>query len=494
MGSQGSLVLGLFDSPWPLVCCDQGTLSWLNGVFMSNRVITSYVLILLLALVALYVVVPSNYPLWLTNLLAWQPASSRTLNFRLGLDLQGGLQVLMVADMPGGESIPEGGLETARRIVERRVNALGLTEPVVQIQGAERIIVEIPGIQNPEQAVDTIRETALLEFVAPPLDYPPSALYPGMPVRTTYGDEEDLEATEVITDMPLFETIMTGADLKSAAPQRNTQTNEFLVSFELQPDARGLFADYTRNNIGQPLCILLDKVIVSCPQIQSEIPNGRGQISGGFTAEGAQQLAIQLQYGALPVPLKIESYRAIGPTLGQISVQHSIRAGVVGLVVVLIFMLVYYRLNGVAADLALALYVLLNLMFYKLVPVTMTLPGIAGFLLSAGMAVDANILVFERMKEELRHGRSLTGASEAGFSRAWTSVRDSNLATLLTCLILYMFGKAFAASLVQGFAVTLALGTIINLFTALVVTRTFVRVAFNLFGDWASERRWLLGV
>jgi protein-export membrane protein SecD len=400
----------------------------------------------------------------------------------------------MVADMPPGESIPEGGLETARQIVDRRVNALGLTEPLVQIQGSERIIVEIPGIQDPEQAVDTIRETALLEFAQPPPEYTQAMLFRGMPVRTTYGGGEGLDAADVITDTPEFEMIMTGADLKQAVPQSNPQTGEFLVLFELQADARSLFAEYTRNHINQPLCIILDKTILSCPIIQSEIPDGQGQISGGFTAEGARQLAIQLQYGALPVPLKIESYRSVGPTLGQISVQNSIRAGVIGLVIVLLFMLVYYRLNGLAADLALALYVLLNLMLYKLIPVTMTLPGIAGFLLSAGMAVDANILVFERMKEELRSGRSLSSAIEAGFARAWTSVRDSNLATLLTCAILYFFGNAFAASLVKGFAVTLALGTVLNLFTAVLVTRTFVRVVFGLFGEQAMERSWLLGI
>ncbi|MEA3397021.1 MAG: SecD/SecF family protein translocase subunit, partial [Chloroflexota bacterium] len=206
------------------------------------------------------------------------------------------------------------------------------------------------------------------------------------------------------------------------------------------------------------------------------------------------RLALQLRYGALPIPLKIESYKAIGPSLGRISVDKSIRAGVIGLLIVFLFMLVYYRLNGLAADLALGLYVLLNLLLYKMVPITMTLPGIAGFLLSTGMAVDANILVFERMKEEIRRGRSLNSAVEAGFARAWTSVRDSNLATLLTCAVLYFFGNAFAASLVKGFAITLALGTIVNIFTAIFVTRTFVRVAFGLFGEKVLEKPWLLGI
>jgi protein-export membrane protein SecD len=238
----------------------------------------------------------------------------------------------------------------------------------------------------------------------------------------------------------------------------------------------------------------LDKKILSCPRINSSIPDGEAVIEGSYTSQSAEQLALQLQYGALPVPLKIESYELIGPSLGSVSVEKSIRAGAIGLAVVFLFMLLYYRVNGLAADLALALYVVLNLLMYKLIPITLTLPGIAGFLLSVGMAVDANILVFERMKEELRRGNTLARAAESGFSRAWTSVRDSNIATLLTCAILYMFGSAFAASLVKGFAITLALGTLINLFTAIVVTRTLIRIALGAMGKWLQDRPWLLGL
>ncbi len=447
-------------------------------------------LILLLTVIALYLVLPIPHPQWVTNLLFWQPEGARTLQFRQGLDLQGGLQVLLVADVPSDEPVDPGALEAAAKVVESRVNALGLTEPVVQVRGERRIIVELPGIDNPEQALDTIRETALLEFVEPPPGFPPEALQPGMTISTTH----DLTTTMVPSGTQLFKTIMTGKDLKDAEAVFAQQRNEWVVSFELQPQARQLFADYTATHINQPLCIVLDKQIISCPYIRGQIPDGKGEISGGFTKEKADQLAIQLKYGALPIPLKIESYRAIGPSLGQESVQKSIRAGIIGLAVVFLFMLIYYRLNGLAADLALALYVLLNLLVYKLLPVTITLPGIAGFLLSAGMAVDANILVFERMKEELRRGRSLQSAMEAGFNRAWTSVRDSNYATLLTCLILYFFGSAFAASLVKGFAITLALGTLINLFTAIFVTRTFVRVILGLYGDKIQEKPALLGL
>ncbi len=457
---------------------------------MERRTLVNFVLILVIAAVSLYLVVPSSYPQWLVNALAWQPAGGRSLAFRLGLDLQGGLQVLLVADPAPGQEVDIKTMETARRIVERRVNALGLTEPIVQIQGTHRIVVEIPGISDPAQAIETIRETALLEFAEPPQGVTPAALRPGLMVTTDYG----ITDTEAITDVLIFKTIMTGADLKEAYPTQDPNTAQPVVAFELQPQAKDLFAEYTASHIGQILCIILDKQILSCPRIENTIPGGRGVIQGNFTFDSARQLALQLQYGALPIPLRIESYKAIGPSLGSISVQKSIRAGVVGLTVVFLFMLIYYRLNGLAADLALALYVLLNLLLYKLIPVTLTLPGIAGFLLSAGMAVDANILVFERMKEELRRGRSFARAAEEGFARAWTSVRDSNAATLLTCVILFVFGSAFAASLVKGFAITLALGTVLNIFTAIFVTRTFVRVIYSFFGDKVQEKPWLLGL
>ncbi len=466
---------------------------------MERRTIINFVLILLLTAVAIYGVVLQQHPDWVTNLLFWQPASSRNLDFQLGLDLQGGLQVLMVADLPEGRSVSSQDMATARTIVENRVNALGLTEPVVQVQGGERIVVEIPGIEDPAQAVDTIRETAMLEFVTPPAGLNAELLYmlreSQIPISTTHlMSDAEIQSVSAMTDVLLFQTELTGGDLDSAYVVRNPNTSQPLVAIEFKSEGASKFASYTASHIGDTLCIVLDKRILSCPSIQTSIPSGKATIEGSFTYESASQLAVQLQYGALPIPLKIESYKAIGPSLGALSVEKSVRAGIVGLAVVFLFMLIYYRLNGLAADLALALYVLLNLFLYKLVPVTMTLPGIAGFLLSVGMAVDANILVFERMKEELRHGRLLKRAAEAGFSRAWTSVRDSNLATLLTCLILYLFGNAFAASLVKGFALTLAIGTVINLFTAIVVTRTFIRIAFGAAGEAIQKHAWLLGL
>jgi protein-export membrane protein SecD len=456
----------------------------------------SFVAIILLAVVAIYLVAPFPHPGWLSNLLFWRPEGMRALDFQLGLDLRGGIQVLLVADLAPGQALVPGAMETARNIIENRVNALGLTEPVVQIQGTDRILVEIPGVDNPTQAVETIRETSLLEFVEPPLDVSSQDLVAGTVVRTTYGmtNTTQITSSEPVTQTPLFTTILAGGDLEGAYATRDPQTSEPVVGINFTTAGTRTFADYTATHVGQPLCIVLDKEILSCPRINSSIPDGNAVIKGTYTMQTAEHLALQLQYGALPVPLRIESYESIGPSLGSISVEKSIRAGAVGLAVVFAFMLLYYRLNGLAADLALALYVVLNLLVYKLIPVTLTLPGIAGFLLSVGMAVDANILVFERMKEELRRGNTLARAAENGFSRAWTSVRDSNIATLLTCMILYMFGSAFAASLVKGFAIALALGTLINLFTAIIVTRTLIRVVFGVLETWLQNRPWLLGL
>jgi len=234
--------------------------------------------------------------------------------------------------------------------------------------------------------------------------------------------------------------------------------------------------------------------VLSAPRINSAIPEGRGEITGRFTREEAESLAVQMRYGALPVPLEVVNRRTIGATLGADSVQRSVTAGLIGLITVLLFMTIYYRLPGSLASLALLIYAGLNLALYKLIPVTLTLPGIAGFLLSTGMAVDANILIFERMKEELRWGRSLRAAVEAGFKRAWTSILDSNLSTLITCTILVLFGRTFGAQAVLGFALTLGMGVLVSMFTAVTVTRTFMRAVFDRAeSEVLREKRWLLG-
>jgi preprotein translocase subunit SecD len=437
-----------------------------------------------------------------------------------GLDLQGGIQVLLEADVPQGQEVDPGAMDAAKVIVKNRVDALGVTEPLVQSQGERRIIVELPGVKDPELAIATIRETGLLEFVNAGSTF----LAPGTVIRTDFGGtvapteemtptSEITETTTVTPTVPagptptpapelIFPTVLTGRDLnlEGLSIGRKQTTGELYIAFELTSEGAPTFADFTSKNVGKYLAIALDKEIISCPVIKSAITEGKGVIEGRFTLEEARSLLVQLQYGALPIPLRVETTRTVGPTLGQDSVRKSVTAGAIGLSVVFLFMLIYYRLPGLLADLALAIYALLNFAIYKfgLPPlfnyVTLTLPGIAGFLLSTGMAVDANILIFERMKEELRAGRSLGAAIEAGFSRAWTSIRDSNISTIITCAILFYFGSTFGASMVKGFALTLIIGVSISMFTAVTVTRTFVRFAFDAFGDTLRDKRWLLGV
>jgi preprotein translocase subunit SecD len=285
---------------------------------------------------------------------------------------------------------------------------------------------------------------------------------------------------------------MTGRDLSTASTQLD-QYGAPYIAFELTDAGAKIFGAYTAQHVGDTLAIVLDNVVLSAPNIKSAIPDGKGIIEGKFTRQEADSLSIQMRYGALPVPLEVVNRRSIGATLGADSVHKSITAGIIGLITVLIFMIAMYRVPGVFAAVALILYALYNMMIYKLVPVTLTLPGIAGFLLSIGMAVDANILIFERMKEELRWGRSVQLAFNAGFHRAWPSIRDSNLSTIITCLILVMFGRNFGAQAVMGFALTLALGVMISMFTAVVVTRTFMRFLFLRQGaNEAREKHWLL--
>ncbi len=379
------------------------------------------------------------------------------LDFRIveGLDLQGGLQVLLEADLPAGQAVTRDQMEAARSIIEQRVNAFGTTEPVIQLQGSDRIVVEIPGIKSQEdraRAISLFGETGLLEF----LDTGSTYLPPG--TRVEEGQ---------------YPTVLTGKDLDPRSLGVSfDQSNRPQINFGWQSDAAKTFGDFTEKHIGQHLAIVLDHVVLSDPVINSRIED-RGVITGNFTLQEARDIVTKLKYGALPVPMKVIQQREVGATLGQDSVRKSIIAGAVGLGIVVAFMLIYYRLPGLLADVALLIYAAVTFAIFKNPwhPVTLTLGGIAGFILSIGMAVDANILIFERMKEELRGGRTLGAAIEAGFARAWSSIRDSNASTLMTCVILYYFGT----STIRGFALTLALGVLVSLFTAITVTRTFLR-------------------
>ncbi len=473
---------------------------------MRQRNINRLIGIVILTAILLWIDQPNNPGL---HLKIGNFQIDRDFSLHQGLDLQGGLQVLLQADVPADqeEDFDARTMEAARVIVENRVNALGVTEPQVQLQGERRIIVELPGIENPDQAIATLRETGLLEFVkggrtplrAGQLVRTSLDVAPGETITSTTSltGTEVLTATEYAFDGQVFETLMTGRHLKDADVSTDNM-GQIVIAFELTDEGAQIFRDYSLKHVGDIVAIVLDKRVLSAPVINEPITSGKGIISsgatGGFPLEEARSLAIQMKYGALPVPLKVMENRTIGPSLGQESIARSIQAGLVGLIVVLLFMVTYYRLPGLLADMALIIYALINVALYKLIPVTLTLPAITGFILSTGMAVDANILVFERMKEELRSGRALRPAIEAGFSRAWTSIRDSNISTLLTCAILFWFGSNFGASIVKGFAITLALGVVVNLFTAIFVTRTFIRFVFNLAGDRLREKPWLLGV
>jgi protein-export membrane protein SecD len=462
---------------------------------MRNNTIV-LVLILLLVVAAAYVVfAPAAYqPAWLQR--SWiEGAPQNLFDLRLGLDLRGGTQVLLEADLPAGTQIPEGAINAAKTIVENRVNGLGVAEAVVQVQGTDRVIVELPGVSNPEQAIETLRSTGQLEFVDPQ----GMPLSQGMIINTTNRPtvvSETVSAGNVDPTLTpygaqLFTTVMTGDILRSATAFQD-QFNQWQITFQLTGAGSEQFFNYTSTHIGQPLAIVLDGRVLSAPTIQAAIRD-EGVISGQFTQEEAESLAVQMRYGALPVPLKTVDVRTIGATLGQDSLQRSLIAGLVGLVAVFLFMLSLYRLPGLLASVALLFYVILNLAIYKLIPVTLTLPGIAGLILSIGMSVDANILIFERMKEELRAGRSLRLAVETGFQRALPAILDGNAATLITCAVLFWFGNTFGASVVKGFAVTLAIGVVLSLFSAIVITRTLMRAFLSTRARSLLESRTMLG-
>lgn len=457
-----------------------------------RNTITALVLILLLVAVTLFVVLPIDHPVWVENLIG------RDLrNFKLGLDLQGGTQVLLQADLPEGQVLDQGAMSAAKTVVENRVNGLGVAEAVVQSQGESRLMVELPGVDNPEQAVETLRSTGQLEFVDPA----GAMLSQGMVINTTNHPtlaadlQADIDAGVAQPELipypdQVFQTVMTGDILRNAVATQD-QFNQWMINFELTSAGSDQFYQYTSTHIGEPLAIVLDGRVLSAPTINAAI-QGSGVIQGQFTADEAESLAVQMRYGALPVPLRVEDIRTVGASLGQDSVENSLRAGLLGIGAVLLFMLLLYRFPGLLADVALIIYVLLNLAIFKLIPVTLTLAGIAGFILSVGMAVDANILIFERMKEELRNGRSVRLAVETGFSRAWLAIRDGNFSTLISCAVLYWFGNTFGASVVKGFAVTLSIGVVLSMLSAVLMTRTLMRVFLATGGQKLLESRTLL--
>jgi protein-export membrane protein SecD len=469
---------------------------------MRQNTFVKLLIILVLLAISVYIVIPVPKPDFVKSLVFWQEARGRDLQIKQGLDLKGGLQVLLASNLPGGVQPTAEQMESARRIIEDRVNGLGVSEPIIQLQGEDRILIELPGVTDRNLAIDLIKQTGQLEFV----DAGFNPLPDGTPISTTYSLYGGLLFPQTSpTGKPISETLnaqatgrvydtaFTGEILQSATPGLDN-LGRHIVSFAIKPQFQGDFQRYTSEKLNQAMCIVLDQRVISCPTIRAVL-SADGTISGSFTRESATNLALVLSYGSLPVPLTIETTRDIGATLGADSIRRSLIAGVIALIAMVAFMIARYRLPGALSAASLVFFMMASLALFVLIPVTLTLPGIAGFLLSVAAAVDANVLIFERFREELRGGRTMRGAVEAAFQRAWPSIRDANISTLITCAILFVFGNTFGASAVRGFAITLSLGILVSLFSAMFVTRTLMRLTFSEQAETIEARRTaLLGV
>ncbi len=385
---------------------------------------------------------------------------------RLGLDLQGGIHMVYQADLSGVEPGTESeAIDGAVAVIERRINVLGVTEPVIQKQGEDRIVVELPGVSEAEKAKSLIGQTALLEFREQEVDADGNTTW--VPATGTIDDEEK---------------VLTSAYFKENTYVTRDNLGRILLIFEWNEEGSQLSEQITGRLIGEPLGIFLsgDPLLGEdgqpiAPIVQEQITD-RGQIEG-LSYNDASELSQLLNAGRIPIPLSPIYEQTVSPILGADFIDMSLEAGIIGIALVMLFMIAYYRLPGVLASLALIFYGALVMAIFKLIPVTLTLAGIGGFILSIGMAVDANVLIFERMKEEFATGRTLGAAIEAGFSRAWTAIRDSNVTTFIVCVILYWLGSSVAESApVMGFAVTLFIGVAVSMLTAIIVTRTLLRL------------------
>ncbi len=446
------------------------------------------ILILLIGAVALYVdFFPGARFVVFSNIDA---GFNQPLDTKLGLDLKGGFSATYQAvPVPGTTTQPDAAaMDTIRNIVENRVNSTGAVEAVVETQGDNQILVQIPGATDRKTVEGLVGQSGLLTFI--PLD------------RATYGYQDLTTGTSIAGTKPLP---IAGQDVKTGFPQPlfsgdqvdGSQVNVFYdtqqnppvwaVNLALKSTASTAFSTWSSANVGSYFMIVLDNKVVEVPFIKSAITTGKAEISGGFTAQTAQQLATILQYGALPFPLVQLSSSDIPATLGQSFLNETLLAGAIGILLVGLFMLVYYRLPGAIAVMALSYYGIVVLAIFRIVPVTLTLAGIAGFVLSVGMAVDANILIFERTKEELRTGKTLVSAVEAGFNRAWNSILDSNVSSLITATILYFGGS----STVKGFALVLMIGVLTSMFTAVTVSRTLLRQVVH---RQSAHKAWMYGV
>ncbi|MCK5285851.1 MAG: protein translocase subunit SecD [Candidatus Pacebacteria bacterium] len=381
--------------------------------------------------------------------------------YKFGLDIAGGTHLIYEADVTGLDEVEiKDSMDSLRDVIERRTNLFGVSEPLVQTEKSkledggksQRLIVELPGVTDINVAVEMIGQTPLLEF------------------KLVREDPFTSESENVEGQVYFEDTGITGRMIDKAQLQFNSTSGEPIVLLSFNKEGKDLFSKITGENIGETLAIFLDGSPISSPVIRDEIKDGKAQISGGFTPQEAKLLVRDLNYGALPVPIELISTQTIGASIGEDTLNKGMTAGIYGLIVVMIFLIFWYRLPGLLAAISLIIYITILLSIFKLIPITLTSAGIAGFILSIGMAVDANVLIFERIKEELTDGRDISSAIKEGFARAWLSIRDSNISSILTAIILFWFGT----SLVEGFALTFGLGVLVSMFTAISITRTFL--------------------
>jgi preprotein translocase subunit SecD len=410
--------------------------------------------------------------------------------FRFGLDIQGGTQLVYQADTKAvsERDIPDT-MSALRDVIERRINAFGVAEPIVQTESArtangktvQRLLIEFPGMTDVSAATAQIGQTPLLQFKTErPEGAEKEAIKKAIEnVKAVYGREgvSEQDKENALTSNPLamedpefVETNLTGAQLSKSEVVYNQQTSEPTISLSFNDDGKKLFAEITKANINKRVAIYLDGSPISTPVVREAITDGNAIISGDFTLKDAKDLKGRLNSGAIPVPISLVSTETVGATLGQNALDAGVKAGIIGILLVAIFLIILYRVPGIIASLAMGIYVVIILAIFKMIPVTLTAAGIAGFLLSIGMAVDANVLIFERMKEELNKGDDLDTAMHHGFARAWTSIRDSNISSLISAIILFWFGT----SVVKGFALTLGIGVLVSMFTAITVSRIFL--------------------
>ena len=397
-----------------------------------------------------------------------QKAFFKSHPFRLGLDLSGGTHLIYKVDtsVVSADQVNDS-MEALRDIIERRINVFGVSEPVVQVQhggfvsgAGEQLIIDLPNVKDIQKAKEIIGQTPLLEFRVERQKGEPITIKPGPDGKI---DEKILQEQQFVS------TELTGRYLKRAVLEFDPNTREPVVSLQFNEEGSKIFAQITKDNIGKIIAIYLDGEMRSNPVVREEIPNGQAVISGSFTPAEAKQLVGYLNSGALPLPITLVSTRTIGATLGESAVKAGVKAAIIGFLLVALFLILLYRLPGLIATLSLCIFIAIMLALFKLMPVTLTAAGIAGFIISIGIAVDANVLIFERVKEELRSGRSIADSISAGFSRAWFSIRDSNISNF-TAIILFWFGT----SLIKGFALTLGMGVIVSMFSAIIITRIFL--------------------